>query len=138
MQPFLTITRHLKTGDRTTIFSVVDVKKFARLIWGIPLVAIGCTGLQAYGEHMHMEQLRPQMIALADAGGQEAGVWLVKNFWETESRRLPALVEAGVPGALYLSGLKTIHDGDSARGNALIAQAAATGYLPAMQRVERH
>lgn len=87
-------------------------------------------------ERLQNDARRPVMENLANAGGDAAGLWLVKNYPEDNHQRLPELVAKGYAEAMFYQGVLQSRGGDKEVGQLLIEQSAGKGYLPAMQLLE--
>ncbi|WP_299945645.1 hypothetical protein [uncultured Microbulbifer sp.] len=135
-QPVWTITNHHSSKDGKHQFVITKKRErnillvfFAVLLFFGP----GISQISLYEQRMKLDQLRPQMTELADSGQDAAALWLVQHFYAEEKGRLPALVLKGLPEAIYTKGRMEVIEGDRAAGEALIAQAAAQGFAPAIQ-----
>ncbi|MDP5209847.1 hypothetical protein [Microbulbifer sp. 2205BS26-8] len=129
-QPVFTIISHLDNGE---IRTVITEKRSRNILLALLILVLFLVGIKALSIYERNYQLRPQMTELADSGQDAAALWLVQHFYAEEKGRLPALVLKGLPEAIYTKGRMAVIEGDRAAGEALIAQAAAQGFAPAIQ-----
>lgn len=133
-QPVFTIISHLDNGE---IRTVITEKRSRNILLALLILVLFLVGIKALSIYERHYQLRPQMTELADSGQDAAALWLVQHFYAEEKGRLPALVLKGLPEAIYTKGRMAVIEGDRAAGEALIAQAAALGFAPAIQHEKR-
>lgn len=134
--PVLTIVRHLPTGDVARPLTKKGALIFVGLVIFILfyISIVSGNGLERVQEKRNLDEIRPEMTRLANAGKDDAAIWLAKHYFSEEKGRLPALVEKGVPEAMYMQGAADIYfKQNTDEGKRLIERAAAAGSADAIR-----
>lgn len=134
----LTIVSHRSSGDVVRKITNKGLLKVYLVAIGMMLlVGPGLSAMRSYAKQYDLDTRRPRMETLANAGKDTASLWLVQHYFKENQYRLPALVQKKYPEAMYYQGLFNIHKGsDKDSGINLVKEAAAQGFVPAINYVE--
>ncbi|MCD5327849.1 hypothetical protein ACFFU8_09560 [Chromobacterium piscinae] len=137
-KPVITVISHTRKGDKVTTISEKNL--VYGLLTGALLVAvfnIVPDQLNRWEKREKVEALQPAMQRLASAGRPEAKLWLTLHADQINRPQLAALAAQGLPEAMYAHGWLLRHDGKP-DGAGWIARAAAAGWVPALEDLDRH
>jgi hypothetical protein len=136
----MTVVVHHRDGsekNRIPVTKKAVVVGMAMLFLGFIALTDGPAQLEQMQRRNDAAELRPTMEKLADDGNEAASLWLVKNYFSENKLRLAQLAAQGNVEAMYVQGRLKIASRHVDEGQRLIAAAAAKGYAPAIQDINR-
>lgn len=92
-------------------------------------------GVVQWDKQRKADSLRPKMEMLADQGKNDASLWLIRTYWESNKHRLAPLVAKGIPEAMFVQGLTQLKS-DKTGAMRWIEKAADSGYVDAIKFIE--
>lgn len=140
----ITFTYHGPKGDKISKYTKRQCANFLAIVLGFyGFLAIGISAMSDWATKYETDARRSAMEKLADAGKDQAALWMVQHYPLESRDRLPALVSKGYAEALFYQGLLMRRDkgnnvATQESGLQLIQRAADQGYWPAIRFIERN
>lgn len=138
---FCAITIRGRKGDQTTTISSLAAKRIFVLGSVLAVIWITVNIAEDWSRHRQSSDMRARMQALADAGKDDAVLWIAKHSVKREDTRardrLAALANKGNAEAVFVQGVLRIWDGDKVAGLQLVQRAANEGVPDAVRYIQQ-